>query len=173
MGEEFVPLATRKALCPLGIRWRVLRLDPYPIYESQIRQSLFTPNFSWPNSTSRRRVLPGIRAVGIRTLGIAACPLKRLRTRLSIPLGLRHEGSTPVQCQILALVIRLSRYLTHKAVRLVAVEALRIYRGRQSRIRDYGGRCGVRFLTIATCFLAATIYTMSALQRHFEAVDVL
>ena len=33
----------------------------------------------------------------IRTLGIAACPLKRLRTRLSIPLGLRHEGSTHIK----------------------------------------------------------------------------
>lgn len=37
----------------------------------------------------------GRRVVGIkRTFGIAAWPEKRRRTRLSIPFGLRHEGST-------------------------------------------------------------------------------
>ena len=39
----------------------------------------------------------GRRVVGIeRTFGIAAWPEKRRRTRLSIPFGLRHEGSTRI-----------------------------------------------------------------------------
>jgi hypothetical protein len=40
-------------------------------------------------------------AAGSRTLGIAAWPLNRLRTRLSIPLGFLHDGSTPIHSQIL------------------------------------------------------------------------
>ena len=60
----------------------------------------------------------------VRTLGIAAWPLNRLRTRLSIPLGLRHEGSTPVPCQLLSLSSHFLKYHTLEAVGLVAVEAL-------------------------------------------------
>ena len=91
-------------------------------------------------------------------MGIAAWPLNRLRTRLSIPLGLRHEGSTPVPSQHPSSVLQFLGLHTHKAVRLVAVEALGVYRLRQFakfavRVR---GRC-IRFLTIATCFLAAAI----------------
>lgn len=84
--------------------------------------------------------------------------MNRLRTRLSIPLGLRHEGSTPVPSQRLFLILQFVGYRTHKAVALVAVEALGVYRLRQSAkiaVRVRG--CGIRFLTIATCFLAAAI----------------
>jgi hypothetical protein len=75
------------------------------------------------------------REVEIRTLGIAAWPLNRLRTRLSIPLGLRHEGSTPSHCQILFLPPKVSLSLTFEAVGLMAVEALGVcIRFRQLRI---------------------------------------
>jgi hypothetical protein len=60
---------------------------------------------------------------------------------------------------------RLSPYwfpvsLTFEAVGLVAVEALGVcIRLRQSaKFADRGGRCSIRFLTIATCFLAAAIW---------------
>lgn len=55
-------------------------------------------------------------------------------------------------------------HLTHKAVRLVAVEALRVCIAcRQLRNLDIacGGRFSIRFLTIGTCFLAATILNNS------------
>jgi hypothetical protein len=59
-----------------------------------------SPIFSCNLAAARGRVSSSTGAVqAVRTLGIAAWPLKRLRTRLSIPLGLRHEGSTPVRCQ--------------------------------------------------------------------------
>jgi hypothetical protein len=71
----------------------------------------------------------------IRTLGIAAWPLNRLRTRLSIPLGLRHEGSTPVRCQHCVPSSRCSSSLTFEAVGLMAVEALGVcIRFRQLRV---------------------------------------
>jgi hypothetical protein len=71
----------------------------------------------------------------IRTLGIAAWPLNRLRTRLSIPLGLRHEGSTPIHCQYLVPSSWRLSSLTFEAVGLMAVEALGVcIRFRQLRI---------------------------------------
>jgi hypothetical protein len=96
-----------------------------------------------------------------RTLGIAAWPLNRLRTRLSIPLGLRHEGSTPSHCQHDDSPSRSSLYLTFEAVRLVAVEALGVCIDSVScEFSLHSFREGsVRFLTIATCFLAATIFS--------------
>lgn len=51
------------------------------------------------NSCSRNAIPPRIHQKRLRTLGIAACPLKRRRTRLSIPLGFLHDGSTPVESQ--------------------------------------------------------------------------
>jgi hypothetical protein len=72
-----------------------------------------------------------------RTLGIAAWPLNRLRTRLSIPLGLRHEGSTPIHCQHRCSFLQYRVFLTFEAVALVAVEALGVcMRFRQLRIFD-------------------------------------
>jgi hypothetical protein len=80
----------------------------------------------------------------IRTLGIAAWPLNRLRTRLSIPLGLRHEGSTPIRCQYRCSFLQYRMSLTFEAVALVAVEALGVcMRFRQLRIFD------VRFRGVA------------------------
>jgi hypothetical protein len=96
----------------------------------------------------------------VRTLGIAAWPLNRLRTRLSIPLGLRHEGSTPSHGQYCCPSLVYPFSLTFEAVGLVAVEALGVcVVFRQLRIFEMRTfRCGVRFLTIGTCFLAATIF---------------
>lgn len=103
----------------------------------------------------------------VRTLGIAAWPLNRLRTRLSIPLGFLHDGSTPVQLSESRSSVVRCVSLTFEAVRLVAVEALGVYRVRQSgSLLCRGGRSGIRFLTIGTCFLAATICTAACQQRR-------
>lgn len=93
-----IPLLTTNALWPLGIMWRVFLLEPYPICEA-FRQPLSSQTF--PFSPSKKNFLCESRGHGSRTLGMAARPLNRLRTALSIPLGLRHDGSTPTHCQIL------------------------------------------------------------------------
>ena len=48
--------------------------------------------------------------------------------------------------------------LTFEAVGLVAVEALGVYRLSVANFEALGGRAGVRFFTIGTCFFAATIW---------------
>ena len=90
------------------------------------RQSMPISQSSPPQQCSIRRCRPVVHRVvrAVRTLGIAAWPLNRLRTRLSIPLGLRHEGSTPVPSQHPSLCSQFLGYRTHEAVGLVAVEAL-------------------------------------------------
>lgn len=94
----------------------------------------------------------------VRTLGIAAWPLNRLRTRLSIPLGLRHEGSTPVPSQRPSLSFQFLVHHTFEAVGLVAVEALGVCIGCVSaKFANWVRGFSIRFLTIATCFLAAAI----------------
>ena len=100
------------------------------------RQSMPISQSSPPQQCSIRRCRPVVHRVvrAVRTLGIAAWPLNRLRTRLSIPLGLRHEGSTPVHCQIPIFSFPAPVSLTHEAVRLVAVEPLAVYTVRQSRV---------------------------------------
>lgn len=66
----------------------------------------------------------------IRTFGIAACPLNRRLTRLSIPLGFLHDGSTPgISLVRIPLSIFQDRFrdevpLTFESVGLMAVEAL-------------------------------------------------
>lgn len=110
-----------------------------------------------PLSEQRQFLLFYFRRV-VRTLGIAACPLNLLRTLLSIPLGFLHDGSTPVHiCQNLSSRLPRCINLTFEAVRLVAVEALGVCSFRQLRILFRRRRSSVRFLTIGTCFLAATI----------------
>lgn len=78
-----------------------------------------------------------------RTLGIAACPLNRLRTRLSIPLGFLHDGSTPVQCQSQSpFPLSCGAILTFEAVALVPVEALRVCDRSQNCRFQAGGSAG-------------------------------
>ena len=48
-----------------------------------------------------------------RTFGIAACPLNRLRTRLSIPLGFLQAGSTHMY---VSLWCRLKRFLSDRRI---------------------------------------------------------
>lgn len=88
-------LWTRNALCPEGIMWRVFLLDPKPICNPppifnnrQIANSNIASYSSYPRTPQ-----PPIRGVE-RTEGMTACPLKRLLTLLSIPLGFLHAALT-------------------------------------------------------------------------------
>lgn len=131
-----------------------------------------------------------------RTLGIAAWPLKRRRTRLSIPLGLRHEGSThlkrslwwrlkravPVIHQILSAanssrsfrVQRQQRVLMTSSVSPIVIIAfpslvsiIVVRKARRPGGKDrIEGGLNVRFFTIGTCFLAETICTAIPSEQH-------
>lgn len=66
----------------------------------------------------------------VRTFGIAAWPLNRRLTRLSMPLGFLHDGSTPkifpvrTPCSLSQDRFRDKARLTFESVGLMAVEAL-------------------------------------------------
>lgn len=93
-----------------------------------------------------------------RTDGIARLPLNRLRTRLSIPLGLRHAASThlkrslwwrmkPLVPAYYTIVNDPSHMQPHIGVVVVG----------SRRAGVFG--VDIRFLTIGTCFFAETILT--------------
>lgn len=112
-----VGLWTRKALWPEGIKWRVFLLEPYPICAIQnlsVICLLTAPHQESQEKRFGRSFRSRLEvsslcdpAMGVlhwlqvelssnvkRTDGIAACPLNRLLTRLSIPFGFLHAAST-------------------------------------------------------------------------------
>ena len=117
-------LLTRKALCPDGVRWRVFLLEPKPIYVfrqscSYLTVAQFQMRDAWerhdPSSTNKKHSFkpcysqsssPSIQGSQAshskflnihntpHTEGITICPLKRLRTLLSIPFGFLQLAGT-------------------------------------------------------------------------------
>lgn len=123
------------------------------------------------------------RIMAKRTEGIARVPLKRRRTRLSIPLGLRHAESTRIKRSLwwrMKPLEPVHQYFVNILVpRVFASLFRRLLSGNGGdgvvgpRARASKGisiffssagvaelRKNVRFLTIGTCFLAATILNM-------------
>lgn len=90
-------LLTRKALWPEGIMWRVFLLDPKPIYTHHQNSVPSVDCWRWaqglPLKDDPSHTTNGCHR-SQRTDGITICPLNRLRTRLSIPLGFLQLGST-------------------------------------------------------------------------------
>lgn len=115
--------------------------------------------------------------IGARTEGIVMLPLKRLRTRLSIPLGLRQLGARHLnrslwwRLKLLVPIIQsvnISSSCFHRQTRSYGRS---IYpSSRVSPQFGKGYKSNIRFLTIGTCFFAATILKKNVSYGWFFAM---